>query len=230
MVETYGNPIIVALDKLGKGEAIKIIEELGRNVWGFKLGTLLLSEGVVLLDEIIEKTGSQNLLVDLEFTGTPDFIKDAVSIYARHAGVSHIVVSASSGPEGIRAAVQTAVMSKILVGSVLDSLSPYDIHFLHGTYLREEIALRIAYMAQNEKAYGLYCSAEEVINLSSRPKLKDFPRFVYGVRLEGDSDHGTHEKVLTPKEALGWGADKLVIGRFITQAKNRLEAVKKIRG
>lgn len=40
--DRLNNPIIVALDKAGKEGAIQIIKELGRNVWGFKLGALLL--------------------------------------------------------------------------------------------------------------------------------------------------------------------------------------------
>ncbi len=68
------NPIIVALDGMNKEEVIATIQELGRKVWGYKLSALLFKEGTGLLDEIQKITGALNLVIDLQFIGTPNVI------------------------------------------------------------------------------------------------------------------------------------------------------------
>lgn len=236
MEKTYagkdiGNPIIVALDKAGKDGAIEIIKELGRNVWGYKLGSLLLIHGVDLIKEIREKIGSVNLLVELQLTGTPDFIREAVSIYsAFSAEVSYIVVNANSGPPGIKAAVETAKISRILVGSVLDSLQLYDVKYIYGTDFPEQKTLQFALMAKEEKAYGIYCSSLDLESLSHYPKLRDFSKIVYGVRPRWDKNWGDHNFVLTPKEVMARGGirTKFVIGSTVRDAKDKIKAVDKI--
>ncbi|KKU86882.1 MAG: hypothetical protein A2667_01475 [Candidatus Wildermuthbacteria bacterium RIFCSPHIGHO2_01_FULL_47_27] len=224
-----GNPIIVALDKAGKDGAIETIQELGRSVWGFKLGALLLRHGTVLIDEIRERVGSVNLFVDLQFTGNPDFLREAVSVYSSYsADIKYIVVSATSGPEGIRAAVETSRISHILVGSVLDSLRIADVNYVFGTYFREEKNLQFARMGQEEKAGGIYCSAKDLEFLSQYSELRDFPKIVFGVRPKWNKNHGTHKYVMTPREALARGATKFVIGGTIRDAKDKKEAVRRI--
>lgn len=224
-----GNPIIVALDGAGKDGAIEIIKELGRSVWGFKLGALLLRHGTSLIEEIRERIGSVNLFADLQFTGTPDFIREAVLSYSLYAGdIRYIVVSATSGPEGIRVAVKTSRISQILVGSVLDSLRISDVNYVFGTYLREEKTLQFAIMAKEERAHGIYCSAKDLEFLSQYSELQGFPKIVYGVRPTWDKKHGTHKFVMTPREAMERGATKFVIGGTIREAKDQKEAVKLI--
>lgn len=222
-----GNPIIVALDGAGKDGAIEIIKELGRTVWGYKLGALLLRHGVSLIDEIRERIGSSvNLFIDLQFTGTPNFIHEAVLLYAPYcADIRYIVVSANSGPEGVRTAVETSRISKILVGSVLDSLKISDVYYVFGTYFREQKTLQFAMMAKEGHAHGIYCSANDLVTLSQYSELKDFTKVVYGVRPKWDKKHGTHRHVLTPREAMELGATKFVIGGTIREAKDRKEAV-----
>jgi len=71
------NPIIAALDDMGKQEIIDTIKELGRKVWGYKLSAAMLEEGVSLLKDIEEQAGAVNLFIDLQLSGTPEFIKEA---------------------------------------------------------------------------------------------------------------------------------------------------------
>lgn len=216
-----GNPIIVALDKAGKEGAIQIIKKLGRRVWGYKLGALLLRHGTSLIDEILERVGSVNLLLDLQFTGTPDFIEEAIYTYSLYSTeISYIVVNASAGPPGIRRAIESARISRILVGSVLDSLRLYDVKYIYGTNFREEKSLEFALMAKQEGAHGIYCSSRDLEFLSHYPQLQDFTKIVYGVRPEWDPNHGTHIHIMTPKEVMERGATKFVIGSTIRDAEN----------
>ncbi|MDO8559348.1 MAG: orotidine 5'-phosphate decarboxylase / HUMPS family protein [bacterium] len=224
-----GNPIILALDKAGKEGAIEIITELGRNVWGYKLGALLLKHGVPLLEEIRKEAGSVNLFIDLQFTGTPDFIIEAIGNYALYSTeISYIVVNAAAGPPGIKAAVDTTRITRILVGSVIDSLSIYDIKYIYGTDFPEEKTLQFAKMAKAEEADGIYCSSRDLEILSHYPDLRNLTKIVYGVRPSWDKNHGTHKYIMTPREAIERGATKFVIGGTIRDAKDKIAVVKKI--
>lgn len=227
--KNLGNPIIVALDRAGKDGAIEIIKELGREVWGYKLGALLLKHGVPLLEEIRKEAGSVNLFIDLQFTGTPEFITEAINTYSLYSTeVSYIVVNASAGPPGIKAAVDTAKLSKILVGSVIDSLSIYDIKYIYGTDFPEEKTLQFAKMALAEKAHGIYCSSRDLEVISHYPDLRNLTKIVYGVKPCWDNDPGTHKYLMTPQEAMERGATKFVIGGAIRDAKDRIKTVKKM--
>lgn len=229
MPDYPSNPIIVALDRAGKDGAIEIIKELGKNVWGYKLGALLLRNGTALLDEIRGKIGSVNLLIDLQLTGTPDFIKEVIEIYSPYSGeVRYIVINANSGSPGIKAAIETAKISQILVGSVLDSLSLYDVKYIYNTDFPEEKTFQFAKMAKEEKARGICCPVRDLEILSHYPEFKNFTKIVYGLRQKGDKNWGTHKYVMTPREAMERGATKLVIGSPITKAKDKLGAVKRI--
>jgi len=223
------NPIILALDSAGKEGAIEIMNELGRNVWGYKLGALLYGHGPSLFKEIEERVGSVNLLIDLQFTGTPKVIREAITAYSLYASyIRYLVVNASAGPPGIKAAVDTAKLSKILVGSVIDSLSIYDVKYMYGTDFPEEVTLRFAKMAKAEGANGIYCSSGDLETLSHYHDLQDLTKIVYGVRPSWDANHGTHKFVMTPQEAMQRGATKFVIGGTIRNAKDKVEVVKRI--
>lgn len=226
--KALNNPIILSLDSAGEDGAIEIIRELGRNVWGYKLGALLYRTGPALLERIQKEVGSVNLFIDLQFTGNPETIAEAIVTYSLYTDVSYIVVNASAGPPGIQAAVETSKLSRVLVGSVIDSLSIYDIKYIYGTDIPEEVTLRFAKMAKAEGANGIYCSSGDLEMLSHYPKLDALTKIVYGVRPRWDSNHGTHKSVLTPREVMARGATKFVIGGTIRDAKDKVKAAKRI--
>lgn len=229
--KSLGNPIILALDKAGKDRAIEIIKETNRKVWGYKLGALLLRHGVSLFGEIEKEAGSVNLLIDLQFTGTPDFITEAITTYSLYSGsVRYIVINAAAGPPGIKAAVNATRISKILVGSVIDSLRLYDVKYIYDTNFPEEKTLQFAKMAKEEGAHGIYCSSRDLEILSHYPELHELTKIVYGVRPKWDKNHGTHKYVMSPKEAIARGATKFVIGSTIREAEDRIKTIKRILG
>ncbi|KPJ73210.1 hypothetical protein AMJ48_01960 [Parcubacteria bacterium DG_74_1] len=214
------NPIIVALDMLGKEEVIETIKELeeGKMVWGYKLSTPIFAEGVRLLEEIEKSVGSVNLLIDLQLIGTPKFIEDSIKLFCRTA-VRFIVCNAAAGPTAIRRAVATAHHpTKILVGSSLSSLSLADIRFIFGAVNREAKADDFTAMTRETKAAGLYCAAEELEHLSRQPEKRDIPMTVaVAIRPDSYPDKGEHIFTLTPNQAKERGARFIVIGGPITE-------------
>jgi len=223
----YANPIIVALDEMEKEEVITTVRELGKKVWGYKLAGVVLKEGTRILDEIQKEVGLVNLFLDLQLSGTPEFIREAISIFSRPE-VHFISCNAISGPVGIRTAFQTAHLTKILVGSTLSSLSIADIKFLFDTIHREIKAYEFARLVRETRAYGLYCAAEELDYLFHQSELNDITKVGVGIRPEWYPDKGYHTYTLTSKAVLERRATYFVIGDPITKAENKIEAVERI--
>lgn len=228
MTSVVRNPIIVALDRMDKEETISSMIELGKSVWGYKLSALLLREGIGVISEIEKRVGLVNLFIDLQFVGIPRFMREITSMLS-HPAVRFISCNAASGPEGIRAAVESAHISKVLVGSILSSLGIADVNFLFGTPYREIKTHESTLMALECGAAGIYCSAEELQFLSRYSDTKKADKIVVGIRPKWYPDFGDHKFVVTPNIAMELGATYLVIGAPITKAENKKEAAERIR-
>jgi orotidine-5'-phosphate decarboxylase len=62
---------------------------------------------------------------------------------------------------------------------------------------------------------GVVCSAHEVATVKER--APGLGTMVPGIRLPGGAHHD-QARVATPADAIGWGADWLVVGRAVTAA------------
>jgi orotidine-5'-phosphate decarboxylase len=227
-----GNPIIVALDRMEKEKAIEIMEELGREVWGYKLDALIIENGTTnLFREIEDRVGFVNLFVDLRFSGPPKAIRQSI-IKCLHPNVSFVSVNFTSGVQGIKVAAETSRTSRVLVYSLDSSLSITDVNFIFNTPFRYIQSFKAAQMVKEAGAHGLYLAASELEFLSHpdyHEVIKDIPEIVaVGIRPKNYSDKGVHKFVMTPAQAFERGATKVVIGSPITKARNRLRAVRKI--
>lgn len=227
MPEYKSSPIIVALDRMSKEEAIEIMKELGRSVWGYKLSRLANVPGI--FEEIQDKAGSVNLFIDQILSGPPSAIRENIQDYL-HPSVRFVSVNFTSGIKGIKAAVEAGRILKILVYSIDSSLSITDINFIFNTPFRYIQAFKAAQMVKESGAYGLHCAAHELDFLAHPDfaEIKSIPKIVVAIRPEWFEDKGVHEFVMTPREAMAKGAEKLVIGEPITKAKDKLGAVKRI--
>ena len=229
MSNYQSNPIIVAIDKMNKQEAIETMKELGRSVFGYKISSLILYEGHGIFNEIHEEVGSVNLFVDLILSGPAEKIRGEI-LPCLNPDVRFISVNFTSGVKGIRAAVGASKIAKILVYSIDSSLSAMDIGFIFNTPFRYIQTFKAAKMVREAGAYGLYCAAHELEFLSHPDftEIRGMPIVAVGVRPKWFKDKGVHEFVMTPAEAMARGATKLVIGSPITKARNKLKAVEKI--
>lgn len=82
----------------------------------------------------------------------------------------------------------------------------------------EQYVVHLAELAKNNGSNGVVCSVHEV------PAIKkscgeDFLTITPGIRLEGTNEDD-QKRIATPEMARQYGADKLVIGRSITRAKD----------
>ena len=126
-----------------------------------------------------------------------------------------------------RVAQITGKERPLVIGvTLLTSLDQNDISIIGFNATVQEQVLRLADLAQSAGLDGVVCSPFE-IKAIRKACGNDLTLVVPGIRPVG-ADAGDQKRVLTPKEALKRGADYLVIGRPITDAKNRAEAAKAI--
>jgi len=236
--------IMVALDTGDIAGAIQLVELLQGRVGPFKVG-MELSEamltGLVAADTYDAAVDHLNLvrklfqLLDGNFWrdwkghDIPNTLKGAALQIVR-TRPRMLNVHASAGKLAMELVVANRGATDILAVTVLTTLTKNDCDVVFGQPAAPEV-LELALFAADAGVQGLICSAEEVSSLRTMDRLKDLYLVVPGTRSVGVSAHD-QQRVGTPRQAVENGADYLVIGRQITEAKEEdggpLGAVEKL--
>lgn len=224
--------IIVALDQPNRTACQELVTKLGSEVQFVKVGSVLFSaEGPPLLEEITAK--GLKLFLDLKFHDIPNTVAGAVSSVCRLAPLSFLTLHASGGGEMIRAARRAVDKSeaktkpKILAVTVLTSLSASHLQEIgFRSTDPKEMVPHLAKLAVDAGADGIVCSPQEVA-LVRGVVPKEVKLVVPGIR-PATSNKGDQQRTATPKDAIGAGADYLVIGRPITAAEDPAAAFRLI--
>ncbi|HEY1877483.1 MAG TPA: orotidine-5'-phosphate decarboxylase, partial [Rhizomicrobium sp.] len=131
-------------------------------------------------------------------------------------------VHAQGGAAMMRAAVEAArsvaPSTRVIAVTMLTSLADEDLPLVGLAPPVADQVLRLAALAQQCGLDGVVCSAHEIARLRSELG-PDFLLVVPGIRPTG-SQVGDQRRVMSPAEALGAGADVLVIGRPITATQD----------
>ena len=217
-------PIIIPLDGLSRELALATAKELSGKVWGFKVEDLLIGCGVSIISEL-KQFG--NVFADPKLHTIPNTVANSV-IRLERAGADFITVHASGGIEMMRAAVDTANKSKILAVTIITSLSEDETRLIYGNSVRETV-IQFARNAGLGGVYGIVCSPQELKSLNEYPEFQTLVKVTPGIRPIWYQSDDDQKRTMTPKDAIKFGADFLVIGRPILQFGNLLVAVKKIK-
>lgn len=224
--------IIVALDVGNRQEALSLVGEL-KDARVFKVGMeLFTAEGPGLLEEIARR--EKKVFLDLKYHDIPNTVAGAVRSAIRR-GVHMLTLHTSGGREMLaraaEAAAQEAANYKIsrpyLLGvTVLTSLKKAELKDIGISASVDGQVLRLASLAKEAGLDGVVCSPQE-IEIIKKEWGKDFLVVTPGIRPSWAAVHD-QKRIMTPAEALGKGADYLVIGRPITGASSPQEAFLKI--
>lgn len=217
--------IIVALDTDSPDKALETVAALSGEVGLFKVGMELFPRGGPKLVEKIRASDSR-VFLDLKFHDIPNTVAGAVRSAAA-LGVSFATVHASGGKAMLAAAADAAAGAglTILAVTVLTSLDDADLSSIGFASSAREAVSRLAGMAVEAGIGGIVCSAKEVASL--RGKLgADVILVTPGVRLPED-EVGDQKRVVTPYDAIRWGADYLVVGRPITKSPDPVAAARR---
>ena len=137
-------------------------------------------------------------------------------------GASIVTVHASGGEAMLRACAESSRDALILGVTMLTSIDETDLPRLGFGGNVVSNAVRLAQLAQESGLRGAVASPREIKAIREACG-KDFVILTPGIRAAG-SDAGDQRRTMSAREAIGSGADYIVVGRPITAAKNRREA------
>ncbi len=221
--------IIVALAPPRVPHAIageQVADLLGDSVSFYKIGLgMLTGGGMALALELKEK--GKRVFLDMKLFDISATVEAAVKGLAQYDldfltvhGDPHVVEAAIAG----RGASQT----KILAVTVLTSLDRTDLDkAMIQAGDMTDITVERARRAFLAGADGVIASPHEAAAIRALPEAKAKLIVTPGVRPAG-ADLGDQKRVATPTEALGSGADHVVIGRPILGAPDPVQATKDI--
>jgi orotidine-5'-phosphate decarboxylase len=120
-------------------------------------------------------------------------------------------------------------MPIVLAVTVLTSLGDDDLRGLGFQCSAGELTVHLAKMAKNAGMHGVVASARDVSTVREVCG-PDFVIVTPGIRTATDVPGDDQKRTLTPAEAIGWGADYLVVGRPILLADDPARAADEIAG
>ena len=206
--------LIVALDLPDVAAARAMVDRLGDSVSFYKIGLELTYGGGLALAERLVGEGKQ-VFLDLKFHDIPNTVERAAAQVAR-LGATFLTVHAF--PQTMKAALNGIGDSPLQILAVTVMTSYADADLAEAGYAMP-VADLVARRAEQAKAcgiHGLILSPEEV----GRVRGIVGPGMALvtpGIRPAGAA-LGDQKRVMTPARALAEGADRIVVGRPITQA------------
>ena len=216
------NPLIVALDTSDLDAAAALAATVAGEVGMVKVGLeLFTAAGPSSVARLAEHAP---VFLDLKFHDIPTTVGRAARNAGR-LGASILTVHALGGPEMVRAAVEGAAEGAadaevappaVVAVTVLSSLAE----------AAGASPASLAFEAVTAGAGGAVVSGDDVKEV--REALGEDPLLVVpGIRPSGARSND-HARVLTPVEAMEAGADRLVVGRPITESTDPAAAARVI--
>ena len=208
------SPIVLAVDTTNLSQAQDWVHATKEFIGMFKLGLeFFLANGINGVERVKETAGEIPLFLDLKLHDIPNTVAGAARAISE-IKPDFLTVHASGGTAMVSAAAHALPSTRITAVTVLTSLSLGDIEALGITGDSEEIVTRWAALSVAAGARAIVASPHEVVTL--RKNLPgEISIITPGVRPAGAAS-GDQSRVATPQEAIGWGADYVVIGRPIT--------------
>ena len=216
--------IILALDFPEFNEAKTWVERFKGKVKTFKVGPILfLNSGPKGLKEFIEN--GAEVFLDLKFHDIPSTVEKSSRQVVGY-GIKMFTIHALGGLEMMKKSVEafqeeSEKLSKpkplVFAVTVLTSQSEESIKQIGISGSSQDAVLRLASLADRAGVNGLVASGKEAGIL--RKEFGDrFILVVPGIRTGASIDD--HSRAVTPSEAVSQGADYLVIGRVVTEARD----------
>ena len=211
--------LMVALDAPDLSASLRIARRLRGLARTVKVGSSLFTAAGPAAIARMQALGF-DVFLDLKFHDIPSTVEKSCRAAARH-GVAWLTVHASGGPDMVKAALsgaaeearrRGAARPRVLAVTVLTSVAAKDA----GSLTRRVVAL--ASEARRAGADGVVASAWEAGAI--RRRLGRSGVIVCpGIRPHG-TESSDQRRVATPGDALRRGADYLVVGRPVTDARD----------
>ena len=232
-IEHPKDRIIFALDVEHFSEAQHWVNLLKDQIGVFKVGKQLFTHAGPKVIDMIRKR-NQNIFLDLKFHDIPTTVAKA-GAEATKLNVSIFDLHALGGFDMMRKTVEASKTTAkelgipkplILAITILTSMDEDSLKEvgIRGPIL-DEVG-QLALLAMKAGVDGVVASPQE-IGVIRKQCGEKFLIVTPGIRLPSDKKDD-QKRTLSPKEAISAGANYLVIGRPIKEAKDPLEAVQRI--
>jgi orotidine-5'-phosphate decarboxylase len=224
--------IVFPLDLPSYDVAMSYVDRLKDQVGLFKVGLeLFISEGPRILKSILD-IGGAGIFLDLKLHDIPATVKRAFMAASKYSP-RFVTIHCDEGEEVLRGiAENNPGDTKILAVTVLTSLDQkklkelgYNDKFTHDLSL---LVLLKARMAKAAGCHGVVCSGLEVAAIK-RELGPEFLAVTPGIRPAWSVVNKDDQKrIVTPSDAVKNGADYVVIGRPIRDAKDPADAALRV--
>jgi orotidine-5'-phosphate decarboxylase len=216
--------LIVALDVSTVGEAEKLVERIGDAASFYKIGYQLAYAGGIGFTDALTRAGKR-VFLDLKLHDIGNTVSRGVESVAR-LGATFLTVHAY--PQTMRAAVEGRGGSNLrLLGvTVLTSFDDADLAEAGYSATVEHLVPERAAQAREIGMDGIVCAPEEAAPLRLIVGA-EMALVTPGIRPRG-STRDEQKRVTTPAQAIGAGADYLVVGRPIIAAPDPQAAARAI--
>ena len=214
--------IIVAVDRSSRDDILRLVDLLAGTVGMFKIGLqAFIANGPSIVREVVSR--GERVFLDLKINDIPNTAERAVA-EAAALGAAMITVHAVGGEEMLRRSAHSDAM--VVAVTILTS---FDEQALARVGFREpplDAAVRLATLARSANLPGVVASPHEIAAIRAVCG-GDFVIVTPGIRPEG-ADRGDQRRTTTPAAAIAAGADYIVVGRPVTEARDARAAVLEI--
>jgi len=220
--------IIVALDLDNINKAIKLVKELKKEVYAFKIGhELFYNFGINGYKKIYNIC--PRIFLDLKLHDIPNTVQKGLKAIAKLKPIFTTIHISGGDDMQKTSLIRNNKKTKILGVTILTSLDEKQTLKYYKEKNVNILVKKFANYAKKNNLGGLVCSPLE-IEIVRKEVGKKMILVVPGIRIEKKSfsKKDDQKRILTPKKAIKLGADFLVIGRPIIESKNPLKEIKKI--
>ena len=214
--------IIVAVDETQLEDFQSVVDSLDSDLCMIKVGSVSFN---ALGHQAISYASNKGfkIFLDLKLHDIPNTVKKSIKGLVS-LPIDMMTIHTSGGLEMMKAAKNAVDGTGIKIFGVtaLTSLSDEDTSLIFKRTAAEQVNTMLD-LAEQAGIDGVVCSPHELSLVTKRESLLSITP---GIRLKDSNDD--QNRVMTPKDALKQGANFLVIGRPITEAKNIKEALLEI--
>ena len=222
------NPIFCAIDTSDIDKAVALVDQISPHVGGIKLGLeFFTSCGLLGLEQI--KKLEIPIFIDLKLYDIPNTVKQALSNILQFEP-KYTTLHLSGGSEMLIECVKVKnelnSRTKLIGVTMLTSFNNTLISEIGIEKSVNENVKQLTQLAVNCSMDGIVCSPLEISEVKNTHGNK-LQIISPGIRGKENSSND-QKRILSAKEAINAGADILVIGRPITDAKDPAKAAENI--
>ncbi len=202
-------------------EVLELADELADTGVIIKVNTALRAVGCRLIPKLHER--GVGVMADLKLLDIPATLRND-GYLLEEVGPEMLTASCTTGVDSMRALKERLPQTEVLGVTVLTTFDDADAQAMF-TCPTMDAVMRLAHLAMQASLDGLVSSPQEAEILRAEFGLL-MSLNTPGVRPEWAMvPNDDQKRVMTPAKAIEAGANRVVVGRPITQARNRRDAV-----